>query len=197
MPRYFSKFPKLSYNGSLATDILTRISTLRGNIDSNAIFYTYDIQEGDTPELIASKYYGDPELHWVVLIFNDMYDPFYDWPMTYQQFVNYIDDKYGSQAAALSQVHHYEKIITSTDGSSGQMTTTNYIVDQNTYINVASSSTTSTFPNGSSVTIDVSKQTIDCYTYEQGLNESKRQIKLIKSNLVNDVRKQFEFLMGA
>ena len=40
MPRYFSKFPKLVYNNNIVTDILTRVSTIKPNIDNTAIFYT-------------------------------------------------------------------------------------------------------------------------------------------------------------
>ena len=100
MPRYFNKFPKLIYTkqgvSNLVTNILSRVDVIKGNIDKTAIFYQYNIQEGDTPEMIASKYYGDSELHWVVLIFNKIIDPFYDWPLNYQQFQKYIIDKYGS-----------------------------------------------------------------------------------------------------
>ena len=41
---------------------------------------------GDTPEIIASKYYGDPEKHWIVLLANDIINPFFDFPLNYQEF---------------------------------------------------------------------------------------------------------------
>lgn len=99
MPKYFSKFPKLYYTTTdgvtrIVTNLLTRPDVIKKVIDNASIFYYYDVQEGDTPEMIASKYYGDPELHWVVLLFNEIYDPYYDWPMSYQQFIRYLDDKY-------------------------------------------------------------------------------------------------------
>lgn len=99
MPRYFSKFPKLlltkDSKTTLVTNLLARINTIRGVIDNNSIFYEYDIQEGDTPEIIASKYYDDIELHWVILLFNDRFDALYDWPLGYQNYLRYMNDKYG------------------------------------------------------------------------------------------------------
>ena len=137
MPRYFNKFPKLLYtknsNTTLVTNLLARVDKIKSKLDSDSLFYTYDIQEGDTPELIASKYYDDAELHWVVLMFNDMYDPFYDWPMHYQQFQSYIVDKYGDVATAMATHHHYEKTISTIDGYSGETTKNTYMIDLNSY----------------------------------------------------------------
>ena len=88
MSRYFNYFPKLIYtsNGTstVITDLMTRPALLQMDIDNSSLYYQYDIQEGDTPEIIASKYYGDAELHWAVMIPNQIIDPLYDWPMAYQ-----------------------------------------------------------------------------------------------------------------
>jgi hypothetical protein len=132
MPRYFNYFPKLIYtsNGvsNIVTDLMTRPALIQDILNNSSLYYEYDIQEGDTPEMIASKYYGDPELHWIILITNQITDPFYDWPMTYQQFSTFIADKYGSQANASITIHHYEKIITSTDGLSGITTSNTFVI---------------------------------------------------------------------
>ena len=201
MPRYFNKFPKLLYtknnNTSLVTNLLARVDTIRGALDSTAIFYQYDIQEGDTPEIIASKYYDDAELHWIVMLFNDVYDPFYDWPMTYQQFVTFIENKYGDIPTAQITNHHYEKIIESIDNFSGTVTKNVFEIDLTSYNAIVPSSETKIFNNGSKVTVNISKRAVDCYTYENELNESKRTIKLVKRELIPEIKRQFEYLMGA
>lgn len=198
MPRYFNKFPKLIYkNGdsaTIVTNLLTRIDTIRENLNNSSLFYLYNIQEGDTPEIVASKYYNDPELHWIVMVVNEIYDPFYDWPMTYSQFESFIVNKYGSVAAAKSATHHYEKIIESNDGFN--TTRKVYEVDLETFNNTPDSSVTRTFPNGSSVTVTTTKRAVDFYDYEEEQNESKREIKLIRADLIPDIKKQFEFLMS-
>ena len=201
MSKYFSKFPKLIYTrkgvSNLATDILTRIDTIKGVLDNTSLFYTYNIQEGDTPEMIASKYYGDAELHWIVLIFNEIIDPFYDWPMHYQQFILFLTNKYGSPATAQTTIHHYEKIIQSIDGHTGKITTDVYQIDLIAYNLLPAEPTTVVRSiDGQSVTVITSRRAVSCFDYENELNESKRTIQLIKNSLVPDIKDQFEILMS-
>ena len=200
MPRYFNKFPKLFYKkppySAVVTDLLVRVDTVKEMLDNTALFYQYDIQEGDTPEIIASKYYDDPELHWVVLMFNDMYDPYYDWPMDYLQFEKYITDKYGSIANAKTTVDHYEKIVETTDSFSNETTKRVYIIDLDSYNSLVPETVTRTFQNGTSVTTKISKRAVDKYDYEDELNESKRKIKLVRNDLIPEIKKQFESLMS-
>lgn len=198
MPRYFKEFPKLLYTRdgvtNLVTNLLTRIATVKGEIDTSALYYQYNIKDGDTPEIIASKYYGDAELHWVVLVFNDIIDPFYDWPMEYQQFIKFLTDKYGSPATAQSTIHHYEKIIQTTDKQSNEITTTIYTIDLESYNDLPAEPTE--FIN-SMVKEITSRRIVYSYDYEEELNESKRQINLVRKELVGIVKDQFKQLMSA
>jgi hypothetical protein len=201
MSRYFSKFPKLIYTkdnvSSVVTNLLTRLQTVKGVIDNSALYYSYSLKDGDTPEIVASKYYGDAELHWSILLFNNIIDPYYDWPMGYQQFVDFLNDKYGSAATSQITIHHYEKIIATTDDYSGQTTTDVLIIDLDTYNSLPAEPTTIVKSIGSTtVTETTSRNAVSCYDYENNLNESKRNIKLIKKEIIQDVKKQFIALMG-
>jgi hypothetical protein len=181
---------------ALVTNLLTRADIIKGSLDNVALFYEYDIQEGDTPEIIASKYYDDPELHWVVLIFNERFDAFYDFPLSYQQFQKFIIDKYGSVEAAKLEIHHYEKNIQTIDSLSRNVTNKTYIIDLNSYNTLVPYTDTKVFNNGISVTVTISKRIVDSYDYENELNESKRKIKLIKRELIPVIKNQFEQLMS-
>jgi len=198
MSRYFNDFPKLIYTRdsvtSLATNLLTRIATVKGEIDTSSLYYEYNIKDGDTPEIIASKYYGDAELHWVVLIFNDIIDPFYDWPMEYRQFVKFLTDKYGSPATSQTTVHHYEKIIETTDHQSGETNTKIYTIDLESYDLLPAEPTEVI---NAMVTEITSRNIVYCYDYENNLNESKRKINLVRKELVGTIKNQFKQLMGA
>ena len=77
---YFDSFPVIPYDakGNLeykdVTNLLRRVG-LRAKVRSNTLLYdTYDVKEGETPEIIAHKLYGDAELHWVILLVNDIID---------------------------------------------------------------------------------------------------------------------------
>jgi len=115
---YFSKFPLMAYdvkgieNYKLLPNILRRVK-LRAGIRSGAfLFDKYDVRDGERPEDIAFKLYGDPELHWVVLMTNNITDRYYQWPLSQPQFQEHLKDKYG--AGNEDAVHHYE--ITQTSG---------------------------------------------------------------------------------
>lgn len=89
----------------LMTDI-TRNIRFRKELLANITAYDeYDIIDGETPEIIAEKIYGNAEYHWIVMLTNDMYDYRADFPLTQLQLEKYVDDKYGELADA---VHHYE-----------------------------------------------------------------------------------------
>ena len=114
---YFGHFPLIPYdsvgNGEfkLVTNLLKRVA-VRSKVKTNVlVFDTYDLKSGETPELIADKLYNDPELHWVVLMMNDITDRYHQWPLNENQFLAHINDKYSNVDA----VHHYEISQTSGD----------------------------------------------------------------------------------
>ena len=97
----FYKFPLITYDikgnnvRKLLPDILRRVK-LRATIKSGGmLFDKYDVKEGEKPEDVAFKWFGDPELHWVILMTNNVTDRYYDWPMNQAQFAEYLTDKYG------------------------------------------------------------------------------------------------------
>jgi len=115
---YFDRFPLMAYDIAgtkeykLLPDILRRVK-LRSGIRSGAfLFDNYDVKDGERPEDIAFKWFGDPEYHWVILMTNNITDRYYQWPLTQPQFQEYLKDKYG--AGSEDAVHHYE--ITQTSG---------------------------------------------------------------------------------
>lgn len=94
MPQYFFKFPKLLSNNVLSTDLITRIKIRDKYLDNDDLYYIYEMQDGDNAEILASKYYGSAELHWIILITNNIFDKDFDFPMPYGVFRKYIEDKY-------------------------------------------------------------------------------------------------------
>jgi hypothetical protein len=184
MPQYFSYFPTVQYKilgyerPSTVPDITRRFKLTEALSDKATIYYDYAIQEGDRPDIVAAKYYKDSRLDWLVLLVNDIHDVAYDWPLDYQNFQNFIINKYGSIETAQSQVHHYEKILraessTSTGERLPEIVVT---VDETTYNSLTSST----------------RRSVDAYTYEDRLNESKRNIRLIDRNRVRSILDELE-----
>jgi hypothetical protein len=108
---YFEKFPTITYSldgnqtSFVITDIFRRVVANAENLLTATAYDEHDIQDGDTPEILAHRLYGNVNLHWVILILNGIIDPRWDWPLTSQQLRNYITDKYG--AGNEYGLHHY------------------------------------------------------------------------------------------
>ena len=92
MPAYFSKFPQIYYdaagqgNPKLVTNLLRRVQIKEGLRESGALFDLYEVSGEETPESVSEQYYGDQKYYWIILLFNNVKDRFYDWPLTQDQF---------------------------------------------------------------------------------------------------------------
>ena len=107
---YFRDFPEIKYdvtgNGVTNTikDITLRIKVKEYIKKNISLFSKYDIQDGDTAPILAFNYYGDPNLAWAIMLFNNIVNPYYDWPLSRQAFYSYISNKY----ADVNAIRHYE-----------------------------------------------------------------------------------------
>jgi len=202
---YFDQLPNMFYdlsgisttNPIITKNILARAKIRETLKNASLIYYTYNIKDTDTPEIIADKYYGNPNRHWIVLIANNIVDPQYDWPMPYRIFDNFIVNKYGSLSSAKTTVHHYNKIITKVDSFTGFITETKYEIDADTYASLpATTNEVFNLTGGGTVTITTTKEAITQYSYEDSLNESKRVIKIIDKVYASQIENELENIFG-
>jgi len=211
MANYFSKFPKLyhSFDGfntsQYITNLLTRFTFEQSFKTNTAAFYEYDIREGDTPEIIASKIYNSPERHWIVLLMNDVVDPFFDWPLPYETLTRFVDAKYLDNAVSntagqgliwsKSNIHGYYR-VEKQKLPNGSVYVQKYQVDANTYANtIISLNNSVTLADNVVVVFDTTKETQTYYDYELAVNESKRRIKLLKPELVESLEEELGKLL--
>jgi hypothetical protein len=214
--KYFETLPVIARDNPnndykiAAINLLARVSIVPELLNNPSLYYTYDIQEGDTPEIIASKYYNDPYRYWIVLFANQLLDPQWDWPKTYDQFNNYLIDKYSAAAAnvsmepiAYTQVTNYEyrKIITTIDSTTSNTTIDKYVVDYATYANTVPTTETVVFTpnkynNYATVTYEIAKEDVTIYEWEQEQNEKRRTIRILNSLYVGQFEQQFSYLMN-
>ena len=158
---YFNSMPKIYYDSAgigqpkIVTNLMRRVG-LRTKVKTNTmLFDTYKLREGETPEIIAHKLYGDPELHWIVMLVNNVVDRYHDWPMSTNQFNSYLNQKYVDTDGNpnTSGVHHYE-----INQTSGDTKVTIEVTDLTNY------------PNALTVTN---------YEYEQRRQDRIREIRLL------------------
>jgi hypothetical protein len=198
--KYFNTLPKVvttdnNNNSIVLTNLLARVNVIPELLKNPLLYYSYDVQEGETPEIIASKYYGSPDNFWIVMFSNQLLDPEWDWPLSYANFSAYIIDKYGSASAAQSQIARYEKIITTSDSLSNMVNREVIIIDQNEYSNTALNTVTVDFGDETAV-ITTEVNVVSAYDSELLVNESKRNINLLNVKFLPTIQSQFKKLMG-
>jgi hypothetical protein len=211
MAKYFNYFSKTFYTSDdnspgldTVTNIISRFAFENSLKENSSAFYPYNVQDSDTPEIIARKFYDNSERHWIVLLFNNIIDPQWDWPLKEKTLIDYIDSKYSANGAAnttvqtgiawamsTNNVQAYFKIVTRTSFD-GTETIEKLSVDANTFANVATSLNTYNLQDGTTITERVTKETQSYFQYEVDLNEAKRTIKLIKPEFVPAIEKEFK-----
>lgn len=211
MAKYFNFFPQVFYaqdSGLKSLDVLTNLTTrftFEEEFKTNtSVYYKYDVEDGDTPEILAYKIYGSSEKHWVILLMNDIVDPLYDWPLKQQNVIKFVDNKYSANANvgqtgyswASTNTHSYYKVVTQTVPSTGEIDITKYEIDSNSYSILTTSSTTYTLSDQKQITVAISKELKTYYEYEVDENEAKRTIKIIKPEIIPDLEKEFKRVLN-
>lgn len=109
---YFNNFPTIVYdfkiNGKtdykIITDVTRNVRFRKRVLENIAIFDEYDIEDGETPEIISEKIYGTPQYHWIIMLVNQRYDYINDFPLTQRELDSLVESKYGDRK---DHTHHY------------------------------------------------------------------------------------------
>ena len=158
-------------NYKLLPDILRRVKQRNAIKDGQFVFDNYDVKDGEKPEDIAYKWFGDAELHWVILMTNNVTDRYYEWPMNQVQFQTMLEDKYSNPDG----IHHYE--ITRDSGR-----------------------TTGQGPNDYSYLVECNSDTANAVSvsnreYEEREQDRKRSIRLLNQTYLSDFLEEFDKLI--
>ena len=177
--RYFNEFPVIDYNltgvngnSKKVTDIFRRVK-VRSKIANNlSLFDKIDVPEGDNPEDIAYKAYGDADYFWVVCLMNNIVNRYYDWPLDEFNFQQFVADKYSNPDG----IHHYE--ITQSSGKQ-----------------------TGEGPDDYSHKIEVNSdtagaQSVSNIEYERRLQDKKRKIRLLQPAFLDAFLEEFKLLIN-
>ena len=158
-------------NYKLLPDILRRVKQRSAIKSGQFIFDNYDVIDGEKPEDIAYKWFGDAQLHWVILMTNNVTNRYYDWPMNQVQFQTFLEDKYDNPDG----IHHYE--LTQDSGrTSGQG------------------------PNDYSYKVEVTSDTTNASSisnreYEEREQDKKRSIRLLNQKFLPAFLEEFDNLI--
>lgn len=225
---YFTKFPKAAYtldnyrSAQVTPDIFKRVKFSIDLVNNFAAYDEYDVQDGETPEIVADLFYNDPTLHWVILHANEVVDPRFEWPLSQYNLLQFVEGKYGNASA----IHHYEdttgnvtngNVIITSAAAFGSFGVDSVITNAtNTGTAVVTSkpnvnalvvlttnggfragdtialSTNASITANITATSAISGTAVTNYQYEDKINESRRRIKILKAEVVGDVINEFE-----
>ena len=93
--KYFKHFPTLTYDGKEVTDIFSRGKIRDLVIEKIELFYRHTLEDEMRPDTLSYQYYDDYDPVWAIFFANAISDPFHDWLLSYEDFKNYLIDKYG------------------------------------------------------------------------------------------------------
>jgi len=106
---FFSMFPsmQIEIDGQFISypDIFRRVGKNKF-LENQMYLDRYTVTDGEKPEHIAHRLYGNPQYHWIILLTNNIIDVYHDWPQSTHDLVDATKAEYG--ANSLSDVHHYE-----------------------------------------------------------------------------------------
>ena len=197
---YFSQLPDFEYvnrteDGKRISDYtqvknLFKRGKLREDIFQETTFFEqYQIQGDDRPDNVAQKVYGDAALDWLVLLSNNIINLYEEWPLPQASFDAYLLEKYNNDYDKLyNGIHHYE---------SNEVTNSQGVVIFPKGVRVGAAQSVSYFDevNNEQVTVNPVSKGIINYDYERDLNDSKRNIFLLKGMYLNIVYDDIEKMM--
>ena len=159
---YFTHFPVTNFKNQTITD-LTKFIKIDNLVKNNVLsLFPYTIVVPETPDDVAFNYYGDPSYSWLVLISNNIIDPYFEWPMDTRQFNSFIKKKYGSIAAAKALTVHCEHATKNITVSADSLTVSNG-VSPSDYV------------------------AIDAHTWEERINDNRRFIKVVDAQFLPQI----------
>jgi hypothetical protein len=167
---YFNQLPKTQFDNQTIVNLATGVKLHKLIQEDAFALLNYVIKDGESPDTVAFNYYEDPSYAWLVLLSNNVIDPYYQWPLSILNFEKFIKKKYGSIPAAQAITIHCEHKTKNITISADSLTVSNGV---------------------SSSDYDA----IDAYTYWDKVNENRRFIKLVNKSYLPQVIEQFNNLV--
>jgi hypothetical protein len=167
---YFNKLPKTTFDNQTITNLAISVKLHKLVKDDAFALLNYAIKDGESPDTVAFNYYEDASYAWLVLLSNNIIDPYYEWPLSVYNFENFIKKKYGSIPAAQATTIHCEHNTKDITVSADSLTVSNGVS-----------------------TGDYAA--IDAYTDHDKINENRKFIKLINRSYLAQVTEQFNSLV--
>jgi hypothetical protein len=181
------------------TNITERVKIAERIGQYTSALYDYVIGDGQRPDNVAVDVYKNAKYTWLILLVNNI-NSLYDWPLTSEEFAQYLISRYGSveRAMATSTDHYYYftragayvtraeylalNIIDRGESLPSRYcyTVNGYRIDSETYDTLASTAR---------------GDTLTPYMYELDQNEKKRSIRVVNAGFLPAIDKEIRNLL--
>ena len=200
MSNYFNRLPNLEYPSLLKTrrtnrdtirvkNLFRRVK-IREDLFSNLTeFDKYQIHGDDRPDTVSEELYGTPNLDWVILMSNNIIDIKNEWPMTQYDLNMYLEDKYTPEQ--LIDIHHYETLQLK-DGKGRLIVPAGKVVDADWSLEYFDGLQ---IRNTDSVIDGRPLKSVSFLEYEINKNDKKRNINVLRRDMLRLFMKDFERIM--
>ena len=146
-----------------------------------AVFFKkYTIKDGERPETLAEKIYGNQFYDWIILLTNNMVNAQYDWPRTNYEIYKMVEEEFDDP---YSEISHY-KIKETIGHYQAGLHVDKTFYDSTHKLNIDGSVQ---IKNGNEIA-----SPITVAEYYQEENEKKREIYLLKSRFLESFVKDFK-----
>lgn len=196
----FQDFPRIAYTlddyGSeqVVVDIFKRVIFSKEYKENSAYYEEYEVLHGETPEEVSYRFYGTQALHWLILMINDIVDPRFEWPVSEENLLKAVADSYGGEQNTFT--------INRAKNKEGYQVETFFLLsEESTHDDpvrilfesndINSINTPIEYADSPDITDYVSN-----YEVEEIKNENYRNIKILKSEFVQEILSNYKTLIS-
>ena len=198
---FFKAMPRMSYKTdgkTIATKDIFRRVGLDRQINSTLALEAYYVSDGETPDILANNFYGSSNYHWVLLLVNDIVNPYEEWPRREAELFDFTESKYGVGNALLDNHYRLAYRYALADDST-------IIVDYDAEKLAAGDiKAVPVDPSDPPIIVDYDPEKIlsgeiravSNYDHELEINQAKRQIFILKKDFLAQFVKNYQKLMA-
>ena len=196
----FEEFPRIAYSldnyatEQVVVDVFRRIVLSKEYQDNSTYFEEYEVLHGETPEEVSYRFYGTTQLHWLILMLNDVIDPRFGWPISEENLYKTVSDKYGGDKNIFS--------INSAKNKAGYEVETFFVLTEDSthenptrilFENNDIDSINTPIPYQDSIEIS---DFVSNFEVEEKINENKRLIRILKQEFVQEILLSYKELLA-
>ena len=198
--KLFADFPRVAYSldnfesEQVVVDIFRRVIFSQEFLENTFYYEEYEVLGGESPEDLSYRFYGTPNLYWLILMVNGIVDPRFDWPLSEEELYKLTKSKYGGDKNVFSTTrarnadgYNVETFFVLLEESTHKEPQ-RLLFEDTTNENISTPIAYSLSEQGTDF--------ISNFEIEQEKNETNRSLKILKADVVEEILSNFKNLVN-